>query len=50
VTNSGWLGRTFKEIASVCNDNIKQSLNIKFSEDYREQKHKSLPKRVNMKK
>ena len=38
ATNAGWLGRTFKEIESVCNGNIQKELNIKFAEDYREQK------------
>lgn len=38
ATNAGWLGRTFKEIESICKGNIQKELNIKFAEDYREQK------------
>ena len=38
ATNAGWLGRTFKEIESICNGEVHTGLNIKFSEDYKEQK------------
>ena len=38
ATNAGWLGRTFDEIKNVCRGDIQNCLNIKFTEDYREQK------------
>ena len=38
ATNAGWIGRTFKEIKDICNGDIKEELNIKFSEDYHEKK------------
>ena len=38
ATNAGWLGRTFKEINSICRGNIHEGLSIKFSEDYHEKK------------
>jgi len=38
ATNAGWLGRTFKEIESICNGNVSEGLNVVFSEDYREKK------------
>lgn len=35
ATNAGWLGRTFKEIESLCTDSkIEKEMNIVFSEDY----------------
>lgn len=37
ATNAGWLGRTFKEIKSLCpNSTVKNEMNIVFTEDYRE--------------
>ena len=38
ATNAGCLGRTFKEVESICNGNIYEGLNVVFSEDYREKK------------
>lgn len=38
ATNAGWLGRTFKEVESICNGNIHEGLNVVFYEDYREKK------------
>lgn len=35
ATNAGWLGRTFKEIKSLCpNSNIEKEMNIVFTEDH----------------
>lgn len=35
ATNAEWLGRTFKEIKSLClNSNIEKEMNIVFTEDY----------------
>lgn len=35
ATNAGWLGRTFKEIKSLCpNSNVEKEMNIVFTEDY----------------
>ena len=38
ATNAGWLGRTFKEIESTCSGDVKEGLNILFSQDYNEKK------------
>ena len=38
ATNAGWLGRTFKEIKDICSGEVKEELNIKFSEDYHDKK------------
>lgn len=38
VTNAGWLGRAFKEIENICKGDIQSELNIRFSENYSEQK------------
>ena len=35
ATNAGWLGQTFKEIKKLCpNSNVKEGMNIVFTEDY----------------
>lgn len=35
ATNAGWLGRTFKEIKSLCpNSNVEKEMNIVFTGDY----------------
>lgn len=35
ATNAGWLGKTFKEIKSLCpNSNVVKEMNIVFTEDY----------------
>lgn len=35
ATNAGWLGRTFKEIESLCKEStVKDEMNILFDEDY----------------
>lgn len=37
ATNAGWLGRTFKEIESLCpNSKVEKGMNIVFTEDYAE--------------
>ncbi len=36
MTNSGWLGRTFKEIKEYCD--LRSSLDVRFTEDYKEHK------------
>lgn len=37
ATNAGWLGRTFKEIESLCpNSRVEKGMNIVFTEDYAE--------------
>ena len=36
ATNAGWLGRTFKEIKSLCtNSKVEKEMNIVFTEDYK---------------
>lgn len=36
ATNAGWLGRTFKEIKSLCpNSKVEKEMNIVFAEDYK---------------
>ena len=35
ATNAGWLGRTFKEIETLCpNSNVEKQMNIVFTEDH----------------
>ncbi len=42
ATNAGWLGRTFKEIKELCpNSNVKNEMNIVFTENYSEHKLKT---------
>lgn len=37
ATNAGWLGKTFKEIESLCpNSKVEKGMNIVFTEDYKE--------------
>lgn len=42
ATNAGWVGRTFKEIKELCpNSNVKNEMNIVFTENYTEHKLKT---------
>lgn len=42
ATNAGWVGRTFEEIKELCpNSNVKNEMNIVFTENYTEHKLKT---------
>lgn len=45
ATNAGWLGRTFKKIESYCN--VKNELNIQFTEDWKEHKYLNSENEIN---
>ena len=48
ATNAGWLGRSFKELETLCpHSKIKNSMNIVFSEDYTESKLKTSKEEIN---
>ncbi len=47
ATNAGWLGHTFQDIKKLClNSNVKNGMNIVFSEDYREKKLVTSPDEI----
>ncbi len=48
ATNAGWLGKTFKEIESLCRDSIvRKGMNIVFTEDYTENELITAEKEIN---
>lgn len=47
ATNAGWLGHTFQDIKKLClNSNVKNGMNIVFSEDYREKRLVTSPDEI----